>query len=109
MAGSTTGKARGLDSSWRVNEDQFTPRELTAGIAALSATPDALKEDEDMTRVNWLLTLALAAGAFCAVSPISAAEKDTAFSSGLRPGDNLFSFKCRGVTGPNKDKSLCYI
>jgi hypothetical protein len=60
-------------------------------------------------RVEWLLTLCIAAGTLCAADSLSAADKDAAFKSGLYPGDKLASFKCLGITGPRKDKSLCYI
>ncbi len=60
-------------------------------------------------QAKWLLTVCLAAGAFCAADSLLAADKETAFTSGLRPGDKLFSFKCQGVTGPHKGKSLCYV
>jgi hypothetical protein len=70
---------------------------------------DPFEEVEHMMRVNWVLTLSLAAGAMCAASSVLAADKDTAFTSGLQPGDKLSSFLCRGVNVPNKDKPLCYI
>lgn len=62
-----------------------------------------------MMRVKWFLALLLAAGSLRAADCVFAAERDVAFTSGLRPGDKLFSFLCRGVTGPHKDKRLCYI
>jgi hypothetical protein len=68
-----------------------------------------LKEVDHMMRVDSFLILALAAGAICSAPPVAAAEKDAALASGLRPGDNLFSFLCRGINGPHKDKPLCYI
>ena len=60
-------------------------------------------------RAKWIVSLSLAAGVLCAATCAPAAEGDKAFKSGLYPGDKLASFKCRGVTGPNKGKPLCYI
>ncbi len=60
-------------------------------------------------RVKWLVSLFLAAGVLGAASYASAAGKDAGFKSGLHPGDKLASFKCRGVTGPDKGKPLCYV
>lgn len=60
-------------------------------------------------RAKWFLTLSLAAGALCAAGSVVAAGKDAEFKSGLYAGDKLASFKCLGITGPNKGKPLCYI
>jgi hypothetical protein len=60
-------------------------------------------------QAKWLLTICLAAGALFAGDSLLAADKEAAFKSGLHAGDKLFSFKCQGITGPQKGKSLCYI
>jgi hypothetical protein len=56
-----------------------------------------------------LLTLAMTFGMLCTATSALAAEKDSAFRSGLHPGDRLASFKCRSVNGPEKGKPLCYV
>ena len=60
-------------------------------------------------RSKWFLTLSLAAGGACAASSVLAADKDAGFKSGVQAGDKLTSFQCRGITGPNQGKPLCYI
>ena len=60
-------------------------------------------------RNAWFLILCTAAAALGPAGSMPAADGGGAFKSGLFPGDKLASFKCLGVTGPQKGKSLCYI
>ncbi len=57
----------------------------------------------------WFVGILLAPALIGSAAPAPAAEKDNVFQSGLHPGDRLASFKCRGVTGPERGKSLCYV
>ncbi len=81
----------------------------SAASGSWALREETLKEGWYMMRGKWFATVWFAAGALCAASCVLAAEKDSVFRSGLYPGDRLASFKCRGVTGPEKGKPLCYI
>ena len=53
--------------------------------------------------------LAYSLTALAGMTGLVAAEAEKALKSGLQPGDKTTPFNTRDITGPNKDKSLCYV
>lgn len=77
----------------RLNSD------LSAACAAGVISSPREKESAEMRRV-----CAPALALLVATASLMAAE----LKSGLEPGDACGAFNVKDITGPNKDKTLCY-